>query len=92
MEGGVYCSGRLGMEPGDLLCLYTDGITECASPTDEEFGTGRLVDCLAGMQGPPLGEIVACIDCATQTFAAGQPQADDQTVILLRRGAVKGEP
>ena len=85
MEGGVYRSGRLRMEPGDLLCLYTDGITECASPTDEEFGSERLVDCLAGKQDQPLGEIVACIDRATQTFAAGQPQADDQTVILLRR-------
>jgi hypothetical protein len=39
------------------------------------------------MQNKPLGEVVACIDRATQEFAAGQPQLDDQTVILLRRAA-----
>jgi len=87
MEGGAYDTSRLDLAPGDLLCLYTDGITECASPADEEFGQQRLVECLTAMHREPLGDIVACIDRATQEFAAGQPQADDQTVILLRRAA-----
>jgi phosphoserine phosphatase RsbU/P len=87
MEGGDYPASHLVIRPGDLLCLYTDGITECASPNDEEFGKERLVECLVQMQNQPLGEVVACIDRATQEFAAGQPQLDDQTVILLRRAA-----
>jgi hypothetical protein len=32
-----------------------------------------------------LGELVAAIDAATSSFAAGLPQRDDQTVVLLRR-------
>jgi sigma-B regulation protein RsbU (phosphoserine phosphatase) len=87
MEGGDYPASHLVIRPGDLLCLYTDGITECVSPNDEEFGPQRLVECLVQMQNRPLGEVVACIDRATQEFAAGQPQLDDQTVILLRRAA-----
>jgi sigma-B regulation protein RsbU (phosphoserine phosphatase) len=71
--------------PGDLVCLYTDGITECASPGEEEFGVDRLVECLAERRDAPLAEIAALIDRRTRDFAAGQPQLDDQTLVLLRR-------
>lgn len=72
---------------GDLLCLYTDGITECSSPADEEFGVDRLIECLAEGRHTPLPEIAARIDRRTRDFAAGQPQLDDQTLVLLRRAA-----
>ncbi|HEX2163726.1 MAG TPA: PP2C family protein-serine/threonine phosphatase, partial [Thermoanaerobaculia bacterium] len=73
------------MSPGDLLCLYTDGISECTSPADEELGVDRLVECLAAHRDAPLAEAVAAIDRLTRDFAAGQPQLDDQTLVLLRR-------
>jgi sigma-B regulation protein RsbU (phosphoserine phosphatase) len=85
LPGGAYARSLLTLEAGDLLCLYSDGITECAAPDDEEFGMQRLLDCLARMEGEPLGDIVACIDRETQEFAEGQPQLDDQTVVLVRR-------
>lgn len=72
---------------GDLVCLYTDGITECSSPTDEEFGVDRLVECLGERRHAPLGEIAALIDRRTREFAADQPQLDDQTLVLLRRAS-----
>ena len=71
--------------PGDLLCLYSDGITEAATPDDEEFGCARLVELLATGDAQPLGELVANIDRAVVDFAAGRPQADDQTLLLVRR-------
>jgi len=86
LPGSTYRSGRLEMRPGDLLCLYTDGITECASRDDEEFGEQRLVDVLVELRAAPLEDVAAGLDCETQKFAAGQPQLDDQTVILVRRG------
>jgi len=73
------------VEPGDLLCIYTDGITEAENPADEEFGLARLTACLAEHRERPLGELVAAIDDATTRFAEGLSQRDDQTVILLRR-------
>jgi len=85
MPGGSYRRATIPLEAGDLVCLYSDGITECAAPDDEEFGMQRLIDCLVEMEGAPLGEIVACIDKQTQEFAEGQPQLDDQTVVLVRR-------
>lgn len=81
----VYGTRGTEVRPGDLLCLYSDGITEAESPTDEEYGLERLVACLAEHRDSPLGEIVEEIDRATTRFAEGLPQRDDQTVVLLRR-------
>ncbi|HEY8020425.1 MAG TPA: SpoIIE family protein phosphatase, partial [Thermoanaerobaculia bacterium] len=80
-----YAARATRVEPGSLLCIYTDGITEAENPADEEFGLSRLTACLAEHRERPLGEVVAAIDEATTAFAEGLPQRDDQTVILLRR-------
>ena len=73
-------------QPGDLLCLYSDGITECASPDDEEFGEDRLVELLRRGRRPSRSRRSSRRSTArSPTFAAGQPQGDDQTVVLLRR-------
>jgi sigma-B regulation protein RsbU (phosphoserine phosphatase) len=87
MPGVSYRGERLRLEPGDLLCLYSDGITEASSGTDEEFGVERLASLLEAQRDRPLGEVLAGIESAVSGFAAGQPQADDQTVVLLRRNA-----
>jgi sigma-B regulation protein RsbU (phosphoserine phosphatase) len=76
---------RLRLEPGDLLCLYSDGITEATSPADEEYGLARLSQLLRAHAADPLGAIVAAVDCAVVEFAADRPQGDDQTLVLLRR-------
>ena len=73
--------------PGDLLCLYSDGITECTSPADEEFGLERLERLLRDERERPLPEIARGVDGAMLDFAAGSPQSDDQTLVLLRRTA-----
>ena len=76
------------MRPGDLLCLYSDGITEASSPADEEYGLRRLARLLADEAGSrSLSGLVAAIDNAVVEFAAGRPQGDDQTLVLLRRDA-----
>ncbi len=84
-RSGSYRPGSLTMGKGDLLCIYSDGITECASPEDEEFGPARLVDLLRRSAGLPLPDLVAAVDEATVDFARGMAQADDQTLILIRK-------
>ena len=78
-------SRALTMEPGDLLCIYSDGITEAAAPDDEEFGMGRLTEQLRAGQSRPLAELVEAIPHAIGEFSQGLPQGDDQTLVLLRR-------
>jgi sigma-B regulation protein RsbU (phosphoserine phosphatase) len=76
---------KIALGPGELFCLYSDGITEAVSPSDEEFGLDRLGKLLAGSTTDPLCEVVRRIDGEVSAFAAGLPQGDDQTLLLLRR-------
>jgi sigma-B regulation protein RsbU (phosphoserine phosphatase) len=87
MANATYHLGELDLAPGDLLCIYSDGITECADPDGEELGLERLVELLVEHHDQPLAQILAAIDETTTAFAQGQPQGDDQTVVLLRREA-----
>lgn len=80
-----YLPREVVMEPGDLLCIYSDGITEAESVAEEEFGTERLIEILRGHGGRPLQEVLEEIQAAVARFATGMPQYDDQTVVLLRR-------
>ncbi|MDA8020393.1 MAG: SpoIIE family protein phosphatase [Thermoanaerobaculia bacterium] len=82
-----YKSFDLDVQPGDLLCLYSDGITECEAPDEEQYGMDRLVDLLREHREEPLPRIIEVIDEAMLSWAQGQPQGDDQTVVLLRREA-----
>jgi sigma-B regulation protein RsbU (phosphoserine phosphatase) len=80
-----YTGGSLTMAPGDLLCIYSDGITECEARNEAEFGAERLVELLERIGNRPLPEVVKAVDDAVTEFAAGQNQGDDQTLVLLRR-------
>jgi sigma-B regulation protein RsbU (phosphoserine phosphatase) len=85
LPGSAYGSGVVDLEPGDLVCFYSDGITECADLDDEEFEIDRLIAVLKEHGEESLEEILVAIDKAVTDFAAGQAQGDDQTVILIRR-------
>jgi sigma-B regulation protein RsbU (phosphoserine phosphatase) len=76
---------RLTLEPGDLLCLYSDGITEAADPADVEYGVERLATRLAAVREQPIAAQLAAVEEEVTRFAAGAPQGDDQTLVLLRR-------
>ncbi len=80
-----YQSRAITLEPGDLLCLYSDGITEAESPEDVEFGMGGLIDLLRRERDRPLSELVEEITRAVGEHSRGLPQGDDQTLVLLRR-------
>lgn len=85
LPGASYRIESISLEPGDLLCLYSDGITEAAAPDDEEFGLERLAELIAEGRDLPIDELRSRIGEAVSLFAAGAPQADDQTLLLLRR-------
>jgi len=86
-DNSSYRAGRVDVGVGDLVCIYSDGITESASRRDEEFGVERLVDLLRTTRDEPLSEIVSAVDSAVIDFEDGFDQVDDQTLVLLRRTA-----
>ncbi|QQR74129.1 MAG: PP2C family protein-serine/threonine phosphatase [Holophagales bacterium] len=73
------------LEAGDLLALYTDGITEVRRPDDEEFGVDRLIATLRRHAGKPIEEVADAVLAAADDFGDGAPPPDDQTLILVRR-------
>ena len=84
LPNATYRVDEVGMEPGDLICLYSDGITECESVADEEYGQERLETFLRERRERPLSEVIQAIDDDVSRFGAGLPQGDDQTVVLIR--------
>jgi phosphoserine phosphatase RsbU/P len=72
----------LPMARGDLLCVYSDGITEALDASDEEFGLPRLSRLL---DSSPPDEICRRVFDAVASFAADVPQYDDQTLLLVHR-------
>jgi serine phosphatase RsbU (regulator of sigma subunit)/pSer/pThr/pTyr-binding forkhead associated (FHA) protein len=73
------------MNRGDMLVLYSDGVTEAATPDDDDFGETRLGELAASLRTRPAHEIVAAVQGEVAKFAAGTPQADDITVVVMRR-------
>jgi sigma-B regulation protein RsbU (phosphoserine phosphatase) len=85
VPGATYRTQQAVLQHGDLLCLYSDGITEAASPDGEELGVERLLEVLRQQHGATLPAAIAAVAAATDEIAAGAPQADDQTLVLVRR-------
>jgi sigma-B regulation protein RsbU (phosphoserine phosphatase) len=73
------------LEPADFLVLYTDGVTEAMNKSFEEYGEKRLRQAMFGASDQTasgiLGEVVADVE----RFAAGEPQSDDLTMMVLKK-------
>lgn len=71
--------------PGDFLIITTDGFFEAANPAGELFGIPRMTDVLRRDRELPVAEMIDNLHKAVIQFAAGQPQADDLTAIVIRK-------
>jgi serine phosphatase RsbU (regulator of sigma subunit) len=81
----TYQESRIVMERGDVLVLFSDGVTEAANPADDEFGEERLAALVRSMRDQPAEDIVNAIHTAVTEFTEGAPAADDITVVVARR-------
>ncbi len=81
----TYTIGLAQLDPGDILVLYSDGITETRRPADdEEFSEQRLTRLLRRVRHLPPRAVVERIFQAVNSFSAGPP-ADDRTVVVVKR-------
>lgn len=74
----------IALEQGDLLLLYTDGVTEQENEQGEEFSAGRLQEIVRRHRAEPAAEIVTRVSEAVFAFAGSKEQADDLTVVALK--------
>ena len=79
-----YDEGRVELSPGDVLLLFTDGVTEAINGGGEFFADARLSDVFTRHSTDQASAIVERIVGAVNRFAAGAAQEDDITVLALR--------
>lgn len=73
------------LRAGELLAVFSDGVTEAESPGGEEFGDERLAELLARHREQPSAEIVRTVLDELEEFTQGAPAADDITLVIMRR-------
>ena len=81
--GSEFQTGEVSLQPGDLLALYSDGLTEAASKNGEEFGEQRLKVEIEKRSGESLAEIQAGVLEAVRKWA-GDELEDDMTLLMVR--------
>lgn len=74
---------RLALFPGDLLLIYTDGVTEANDPNGNEFGEARLIDLVRANLVLSPAQLITQIQSSVMTFSANN-QFDDLTLVLAR--------
>jgi sigma-B regulation protein RsbU (phosphoserine phosphatase) len=85
LAGARYETGQLALEPGDAIFLFTDGVTEAKNSSDQEFSESSLEEFLGGSHRLPLVDVTRQVLDEVERFAGGAPQADDITVLTVRR-------
>ena len=78
----AYEEGRVPLEPGDRLVLFTDGVAEARSAGGEELGERRLAARLCDLRGVGAGEAARGLIDRARSFAGGS-LADDATVVVV---------
>ena len=84
----AYEEGNVTLAPGDLLMMYSDGVTEAEDVNDSEFGMERVVEVLRSHREEPASVIVDRMVKCIDAFAGMAPQHDDITLMVLKRTGV----
>ncbi|OPX75543.1 MAG: Stage II sporulation protein E (SpoIIE) [Methanoregulaceae archaeon PtaU1.Bin059] len=79
-----YSVGHFTLDTGDLLVLYTDGVTEAFNQNGEEFGEERLMNAVYASRDMSAGEILDAIFRQVTGFTGGAMQSDDITLVIVR--------
>ncbi len=81
-----YEEAEVQLEAGDTIVMFTDGISESMNAADDEWGEDQLAQAARGSLGRPAADTIARIMEAADRFAAGAPQHDDMTLVVMRVG------
>jgi sigma-B regulation protein RsbU (phosphoserine phosphatase) len=84
MEGFLVRAEQVQLNPGDMLVLYTDGVTEAANSTGVQFGIDGLAQVIRENAGLTAEQMIQKILKAVNTFTDGIPPVDDTTLVICR--------
>ena len=83
MEGVRYRENEMEMQPGDMLFLYTDGVTEATNANQELFGEERLLETLNEQPKLPVSALLPKVKKSIDSFVGEAEQFDDITMLSL---------
>ena len=84
LAGAAYKQQMFHLLPGDILLAFTDGISEAMNGAEDEWGEDRMVAEAQAHADLNAANLLQRLFCAADEFAAGAPQHDDMTLIVLR--------
>jgi len=87
IAGTSYSQTAVQLEPGDLLLLYTDGVSESFDQTGEQLGLDRLLSIARTLPTESAAAAGKGLLSGAARFRGGVPAADDETVVVLHRRA-----
>ena len=79
-----YAEASVQLQKGDVLVLYTDGISEAMNAAEEEWDDPRLIDCIKQCVSRRAVDIISHILDCVDGFTAGAEQHDDMTLVVVR--------
>ncbi|HEX9740904.1 MAG TPA: GAF domain-containing SpoIIE family protein phosphatase [Ignavibacteriaceae bacterium] len=85
MPSVIYEEDTIPFNSGDLLVIFSDGITEAMNNTEEEFGEQRLIDVILQNKNEPAKDLIEIIIKKVQEFSGIQSQMDDITLVIIKR-------
>jgi len=87
--GAAYEAGNAHLDPGDLVLLFSDGLTEAQNFRNELFGDSRLSNVAQECSKLPASEVSEKVLKAVKTFVGPAPPSDDLTLVVLRFGSTE---
>ncbi len=84
MEDVMYRKQQLKLEPGDIIFLYTDGVTEATDANNELYGEQRLLDILNSRKYESMEELCRTVKEDIDAFVGEAPQFDDITMVAFK--------
>ena len=85
MEDFPYAQETVTLERGDLVLIFSDGVSEAMDSSGEQLGEGPIQEVLKKYHGGDPEELKDALIAAVRAHAAGAPQADDITVVVVKR-------
>jgi len=84
IEGAEYETRSVRLDPGDVLVLYTDGLTEALNEADEEFGTERLAEHVRSLAPLPASDHLKRLREGVRKFTGNRAFTDDLTLLIVK--------
>jgi sigma-B regulation protein RsbU (phosphoserine phosphatase) len=85
LENSKYQTFETELAAGDMLALFSDGVTEARTPDNDEFGESRLAGFLTARHERPVDEIISELVTYVRDWSGEPVFADDFTMVIVRR-------